>query len=96
VRQRVTRLEHCQAIDIGGRVDRPLELRALALMKSKGSPLARAAAAGRRTGSRVEIDAPHRLQRDLGGQIRRAADLEQRIALAEAPGIPTCSDRPVA
>ena len=32
---------------------------------------------------RVHVDAAHRLQRDLGRQIGRATELEQRVALAQ-------------
>ena len=32
---------------------------------------------------RVDLDAADRLQRDFGGEIGRAADVEQRIALAQ-------------
>jgi hypothetical protein len=64
------------------------DVRSAALRRRRSrtaGPSARAAAADRKNDRRVHLDAAHRLQRDLGGEVGRPADLEQGIAPA-APG----------
>ena len=80
VRERFARLEQLQPIDVRGVVDRPLDLRPFALDEIEGQShrLERQQQIGEQDG-RVDVDAADRLQRDFGGEVGLAADVEQRM-----------------
>ena len=95
VTERDARLEHTQPLHVGGRPDRIEDGRPLALHEIEIE-------AQRREGQqqigeedgRVDLDDVDRLQRHRDGQLRLAADLDQREALAQgavvrhvAPGL---------
>jgi hypothetical protein len=77
VRQRLSRLEHAQAVDVSGLVDRPFELRSLAFdeVEGKSHRLERQEEVGEQDGG-VQIDPSYRLQCHFGRQVRRPADVE--------------------
>ena len=85
------------AIDVGGRSDRTLDRRALALDEVEGNAhrLEREQEIGEQD-RRVDVDAPHRLQRHFGGEIRRATQLQKCVVLAERTVFRPCSGRPAA
>ena len=80
VRQRLARLEALQRVDVAGRFDRTLDLRSFALdeVERQSHRLERQQQVGEEDRG-VDFDAPNGLQRDLGGQVGRATDVEQRI-----------------
>ena len=102
VRQRLARFEAADARR-GPRSDCAAGSRSPDLRRGRsrtGCPSARAAAADPRTESPRRPRFAHRLQRDLGGEVGRAAQIEERIALAQravlghvAAGLPHEPDR---
>ena len=84
MRKRLARLEELQPVDVRRRFDRPLDLRAFALHEVEGEShrFERQQQIGKQNRG-IHLDAPHRLQRHFGGELRRAADLEQRVLLAD-------------
>ena len=63
-----------------------LDLRAFALDEVEGQAhrLEREQEVGEQDGG-VDLDAPDRLQRDLGGEVWRGTDVQERIPLPERP-----------
>ena len=84
VAQRLSRLEDAQAIDVGRPLDGAFDLRTLALDEVEGQTHRGERQQQVREQNRgIDLEPPNRLQRDLGGQIGRAADLEQGILRAQ-------------
>ena len=101
VRERLARLERRSASMSAVDRDRALDRRALAVdeVERDAHRLERQQQIGEQDRG-VDVDAAHRLQRDLGRELGRAADLEQRVALAQravlghvAAGLPHEPDR---
>ena len=71
-------------VDVGGRSHRALDGRALALDEVEGDAhrLERQQQIGEQD-RRVDVDAAHRLQRDFGREVGRAAELQKCVVLAE-------------
>ena len=68
------------------RGERALEARTLAAHEVEGQPQRRQGNQQiREQDGRIHLDAAQRLQRDLGGQVRLTADLEQAVPFAERP-----------
>ena len=84
VRQRFARLERAAADRGRLRAHRVLDRRAFALdeVEADAHRLERQQQIGKQDRG-VDVDPPHRLQRDFGGEIGRSAEIEQRIALAQ-------------
>ena len=84
VRQRLARLEPAQPIDVGLRLDRVLDRGSFAVdeIEPDAHRLERQQQIGEQD-RRIDFDAAHRLERDLGGEVRRAAQLQQRVPLAQ-------------
>ena len=87
MRQMLAWIESPQARDVGFVLDGILDCRPFALdeIEPDSHGLEREQQVGKQDG-RVDLDAADRLQRDLGGEIGRAAKLEQRVALAQTAG----------
>ncbi len=83
VRQRLARLKAFQTIDVGFGAQRIFDGRSFATdeVERNAHGFEREQQIGKEN-RRVHIDAPHRLQRDDGRQLGRAADLEQRVPAA--------------
>src|SRR5688572_4571039 len=95
MRQRLSRFEYPQPIDVGGLVDWPFELWSLTFdeIEGKSHRLERQEQIREQNG-RVEIHPPNGLKGHFGRQVGRPADVEQRMALAKrtvfrhvAPGL---------
>ena len=86
VGQRNPGVERLQTVDVGGRADGVLDLRAFALneIEGKSHRLERQQQIGKQDGC-VHLDAADRLQSDFCGEIGRSTDLEQRMSLAQRP-----------
>jgi hypothetical protein len=84
VRQRFARLEPPQPVDIRGARDRPLDLRAFAFDEVEGQTHGfERQQQIREQDCGVDVDPPYGLERHFRGQVRRPADFEQRVALAD-------------
>ena len=83
-RQALARLERGERVDVGLGPDRPLDPRPVALDEVEGEAhgLERQQEVGEDDGG-IERQAPDRLQRDLGRELGRPAQLEHRVALAQ-------------
>ncbi len=84
VAERLARLEDLQPIHVGGRAERAFDRRTLAVHEVEGHAhrLERQQQIREEDG-RVHLDGAHGLQCDLGGQLGRSAEVEQRVALAQ-------------
>ena len=84
VRERLARLERVDARDVGFGLDRVFDRRPFALdeVEADAHRLERQQQIGKED-RRVHFDPADRLQRDLGGQIGRSTEVEQRVALAQ-------------
>ncbi len=84
VRERLAWFEHVQALDVSRRPHGTLDRGTLAFDEVEGQAhgLEREQQVGEENRG-VNLDGADRLQRDLGGQLRRAAELEQGAPLAQ-------------
>ena len=84
--QFLARIEAAQAFDVGGRGERALEARTLAPDEVEGQPQrSQGDQQVREQDRRIHLDAAQRLQRDLRGQVRLTANLEQAVAFPQRP-----------
>ena len=101
VAKTLTRLEDTKALDVCWSVDRPFDLRPLALDEVEGKAHRRKRQQEIREQNRcVHFETPDRLQGDFGRQIGSAANLEQRVLRSQravllhvAPGLAHEPDR---
>ena len=78
MRQRDAWIELSEPIDIRRRLDRAFELRPLSFDEIERKPHRfERQEQIREQDRRVDLETPDRLQRDFGGQVRYAADLQQ-------------------
>ncbi len=84
VRERLSRLEQLEPIDICAVGDRSLNLRSFAFdeIERQSHRLEGKQQVGEQDG-RVDVDRVDRLQRHVGGEVRLAADVEQGVSLAD-------------
>ena len=82
--QRVARIDDAHAIDVGGGANRLFDRGPLAAheVELEAHGLERQQQVGEENGS-VDVNAADRLQRDLGGEIRRPAQLQKCVGLAQ-------------
>ncbi len=84
VRQLVARIEAAHAGEVGRGAQRPFDLRAFALDEiERDAHVLERQQQIRKQDRGIHVDPAHRLQRDFGREVGRAADVEQRIAFAQ-------------
>jgi hypothetical protein len=82
--KRRARVEHLQFVDVGGRFNRPFELRSFAFDEIEGEShrLERQEQIGKQNRG-IDLNPSDRLKGDLRGQFRCSTDFQERVLLAD-------------